>query len=66
MNEAPGAPQSRDPASAAAEVESHPVRHKRTVILIEIAVLFFLCYDERRNVAEGLSAIPEDDWQTAG
>ena len=27
VNEAPGAPQSRDPGSAAAEVESHPVRH---------------------------------------
>ena len=36
--------------------------HKRTVILIEIAVLFFLCYDERRDESEGLSALLDDDW----
>ena len=29
-----------------------------------IAVLFFLCYDERREDTEGLSALLDDDWQT--
>ena len=27
-----------------------------------IAYLFFLCYDERKDEAEGLSALPDDDW----
>lgn len=36
--------------------------HKRAVILIEVAVLFFLCYDERRDEAESLPALPKDDW----
>ena len=36
--------------------------HKRTVILIEIAVLFFLCYDGRKDEDEGLSALLDDDW----
>ena len=34
VNGAPGALQSRDPASAAAEVESHPVRHKTIPALL--------------------------------
>ena len=37
-------------------------RHKRTVILIEIAVLFFLCYDERVKEAEEVSDVLDDDW----
>ena len=54
----------RDPqtANAARWIKSLLLRHKRTVILIEIAVLFFLCYDERRDESEGLSALLDDDW----
>ena len=29
-----------------------------------IVVLFFLCYDERREDTEDLSALLDDDWQT--
>ncbi len=27
-----------------------------------IAVLFFWCYDERKDKTEGLSALVDDDW----
>ena len=42
--------------------ESLSLRHERTVILIEIAVLFFLCYDERGKEAEEVSDVLDDDW----
>ena len=37
--------------------------HKRQVILIEIACLFFMCYDTPQCEAEDLSALPDDYWQ---
>ena len=36
--------------------------HKRTVILIELPFFSFLCYDEREDEAEGMSALLDDDW----
>ena len=41
--------------------ESYHLRFKSTVI-VRIAVLFYLWYDERRAEAEGLSALPDGDW----
>jgi hypothetical protein len=47
-------------ASAAAEVESHRLRHKRTVILIELP-FFSFCAMISVDMAEGLSALLDDD-----
>ncbi len=49
MNGAPGALQSRDPAYPAGQVESHPLRHKRTVILIELPFFSFCAMMDART-----------------
>ena len=43
MNDVPGARQSRDPASAAAEVKSR-LAHKKTLEIVKISRVFFFCF----------------------
>ena len=42
--------------------ESYHLRFKKHGNSVRIAVLFYLWYDERKDEADGLSALPDGDW----